>query len=205
MTQGPRSFRITTLMKAVVDEVRAVVRSGDNEKIAFDALRELGAKHLPRRKWNNLRLPALFETDVLEAAIWIKDNVVPYRATNVFLALDTMNERDGQGKNVTSLITRSLDPSAELKDWGHACEGPKALHLVWGLFGLHQLYLKWDLEYPASVLVDYVIFLGYSGLMYAAAVERSCLKDDCRFVWGFGEDTPFPLVRMTSDGPVRLT
>jgi hypothetical protein len=191
-------------MQAVIEEVRAVVRAGGDESAAFGALREIWLKHLPRRKWGKIQLPALFHTDVLEASKWINDVVLPYRPSNVYVALDTLNEQDGQGKNVATGMTRAVDPNAAVDNWDPSWEGPRERHLVWGLFELHQRYLKWGLEYPASVLADYVMFMGYSGLVYVAAIERSSLKLDCRFVWGFGEGGPYPLVRTSPDRAVRF-
>ena len=191
-------------MRAVVDEVRAVVRQGGDEKCVFDALRAIGSKHLPRRRWDKIRVPVLFEADVLETTKWINGVVALYQASNAYVALDTLNENDGQGKNVSTGMTRMLDSAAELHGWDPKWEGPRECHLVWGLFELHQSYLKWGLEYPARVLADYVMFMGYSGLVYAAAVERSTLRENCRFVWGFGEDMPFPLALTSPEGTLRL-
>lgn len=191
------------VLKAL-EEMRAVVRTGGDENAAFDALRAIGQNHLPQRKWGKIRFPPLFQTDVLEAVKWINDVVLQHRPTNVYLALDALNEQDGQGKNVATGMTRAVDPDAELRGWDPSWEGPSEHHLMWGLFELHQQYLAWDLRYPANVLADYILFMGYSGLVYAAAIERSQCNFDCRFVWGFGEDAPFPLVRVSPSGMVRL-
>ena len=188
-------------MEAVVDEVRAIVQRHADAKVAFQELRKIITKHLPRRKWDRIRFPILYETDVLEARKWIDDTAIPYGPAAIAIALHPGGEHDGLGKNALLMTTKASGIGLQTA-WDTNWEGPSADHLIWGLFELHKSYSKFGLEYPASLAADYVLYLGYSGLVLADAAERSSVRN-CDFVWGFGEERPFPLCRASASGVIR--
>jgi hypothetical protein len=101
-------------------------------------------------------------------------------------------------------MTNRVPSDAEFNGWSIPCEGPRESHLIWGLMDIHTQYEKWNADFQVSEQADYILFLGYSGLVFADAVERASLRRDCRFLWGFGEECPRPLIRTSSTGAVRL-
>ena len=86
-------------MALPLNEILAIVRNPSELKAAFDALREIGRSRLPSKAWDRIRTPEV-ETDVLLAGAWLKENLIDYQPSGVYLGLDTLNENNGEGKNV---------------------------------------------------------------------------------------------------------
>jgi hypothetical protein len=91
--------------------------------------------------------------------------------TGVYLGLDRLNMDDGCGMNVQ--IGGSRRPeclTAELQDWLEDDLWDGRDHLIRGLVDMHRVYARE--EGPVFGFADYALFLGYSGFVLAAAIER---------------------------------
>jgi hypothetical protein len=72
------------------------------------------------------------------------------------------------------------------------------------MYKTHRAYQKYGLEYPSSLLADYLFFFGYSGLILAAGLDRIPIDWDCLFIWGFHDGDLGYLARSSPSGITRL-
>ncbi len=190
-------------MDVPYNEILAIVREPGDLKTAFAALRELGRSQLASEVWDKIPTPEL-QADVLLAGAWLKKNIVEYQPSGVYLGLDTLNEKQGHGKNLEIGMTREADPDKLEMEWAYRLPQRGHNHLIEGIYQAHRAYQEFGLEYPAEILADYIFFFGYSGLVLAFAIERVKINWDCLFIWGFHDGDLGYLVRSSPQGVVRL-
>ena len=169
-------------MNLPIDETLAVVRDHSSPSIAWSEFVALCRTACPTAPWNSL--PSLdFERDIVAAKVWLSTELAAFPdATTIYLCLDTLNMRQGDGFNVTFAIPR--DAGGE--------------HLIYGLYELLRVY-EADAWREAFSLCDYIFFLGYSGIIFAQACERLSSPRTLSVEWGFHDGDIFPLGR-TQDG-----
>lgn len=187
-----------------IAKILTAIRKTTNASDGFEKLLAISSSQAKYADWEKVHFPKCFEKDVCDAAKWIEKSLARYPATGVYLGLDTLNQRRGWGTNVEIGMNSEADPAKINIDWVFNCERYGKKHLIRGLYELHRTYQKFDLEYPASLVADYALFLGYSGLVLAAALERARFRRDCMFVWGFHDGDLFLLCRTTAKGVERL-
>ena len=68
-------------------------------------------------------------------------------------------------------MTREANPEVLEMDWAYRLPRGGENHLIEGMYKAHRAYQKFGLEYPSSLLADYLFFFGYSGLVLSAAIE----------------------------------
>ena len=149
---------------------------------AFQTLREIGKSHFPSDLWDAVPLPDT-EADIASAADWLQKNIADHRPTGVYLGLDTLNQAGQWGQNVEIGLSDAADPSLHDIEWIYDGLGYGDNHLIRGLYQVHQAYDAFQLGYPQSLFPDYVLFLGYSGIVLAGAM-RPCGPTGTRFLCG---------------------
>jgi hypothetical protein len=118
----------------------------------------------------------------------------------VYLGLDTMNMREGDGHNVGIGGSPKADPWVTDLEWMYSNAWYGEDHLIRGLCEMHAVYSTQKKLYS---LADYVLFLGYSGIILSAAILK--LDPGVRsgpmgrlYAWGFHDGDIFPLCRATA-------
>jgi hypothetical protein len=190
-------------MNLPIDEILAIVRTGDDLRASFDALREVGRSRLPSEVWDKIRTPDV-ESDVWLAGAWLKESIFSFRPTGVYLGLDTLNELRGDGENVEIGMSRSAIPNATDIQWAYSLEERGEKHLIDGMYKAHRAYLKFGVEGPAKLLADFLFFFGSSGVVFASAIERIGVNWDCLFIWGFHDGGLYSLARSSPTGITRM-
>jgi hypothetical protein len=185
------------------DDMCAVVRKPGHLAAAFDALRSIGEARIQSPVWRTIETPDI-ESDIEDAGRWLRETITLYRPTGVYLGLDTLNEDDGAGKNVEIGMTTEADPATLAMEWAWSCEQYGDDHLIRGLYEVHKTYQDAGLEYPASLLADYLFFFGYGGIVLASALERVPVRWNSLFVWGFHDGDIGFLARGSPRGVERL-
>ncbi len=61
------------------------------------------------------------------------------------------------------------EPMAKTTDWAFECEWSGEPHLIRGLVAMKELYEQSNV----SSIADYLVFLGYSGLVFGEAIVPS--------------------------------
>ena len=186
-----------------LDQVFDCVAQPIEPRAAFQTLREIGKSHFPSDLWDSVSLPNT-EADIAAAADWLRKNIADHRPTGVYLGLDTLNQAGQWGKNVEIGLSDSADPSLHDMEWIFDGLDYGDNHLIRGLYEVHQAYDALGLDYPQILFPDYVLFLGYSGIVLAGAVERMRPDWDSLFVWGFHDGDMGYLARTSPRGVGRL-
>jgi len=158
---------------------------------------------MPSAVWDKIRMPDV-EADVLLAGAWLKESIFEFRPSGVYLGLDTLNEHQGNGKNIEIGMTIAADPTTLNMDWAYHLEQRGESYLIEGMYEVHKAYQKLGLDYHTGNLGDYLFFFGYSGIVLAAALERIAVNWDCLFIWGFHDGDLVYLARSSPKGITRL-
>jgi len=132
------------------------------------------------------------------------ESIFEFRPTGVYLGLDTLNENRGEGKNVEIGMTRDANPEELIMDWAYRLPERGENHLIEGMYKAHRAYQKSGLEYPSSILANYLLFFGYGGLVLASAIQRIPVNWDCLFIWGFHDGDLGYLARSSPSGVERI-
>lgn len=195
-----------------IDEILALVQTAPDATSGWDRLRTLCEQHWPSPLWGHLRGVDPVR-DAEDAASWLRAQLDAASAAEValrglYLGLDTLNMDGPQGANVEIAGTSTaqavrLDPTAENIEWVHRVEWDGDRHLIAGLRAMKEVYARseWQAQYGAA---DYVLFLGYSGVVLADAAASVQWPQSVVLVWGFHDGDLFRLGRWGRDGFERL-
>jgi hypothetical protein len=190
-------------MKIPYDEILGCVRKSIAPQKAFKELIDVGKSQLKSPLWDAIPTPDT-EADVTSAATWLQESFSKYPPTGVYLGMDTVNENDGKGKNVEIGMTDVPGPLPLELEWIYDGFDYGENHLIRGLYEIHKGYDALDLQEPQSLLADYVFYLGYSGIVLAAALDKMQVRWESLFVWGFHSGDLAFLARSTPAGITRL-
>jgi hypothetical protein len=122
--------------------------------------------------------------DISAATEWIKKclkNVPEVRG--IYLGLDTLNMEYGKGSNVEIGMNSKCDPTKISIDWAFDCDTYGDRHLIKGLYSFFANFTGPDDE--NKYLAEYVIFLGYSGIVLREALLKASIPSDFISCWGF--------------------
>ncbi len=140
---------------------------------------------MPEAPWDSLPTPDMAR-DIEAATQWLSGELAHRTdVTGVYLGLDTLNMDEGEGRNVEIGMTPECDAGKDEMDWVYAGnlrygEG----HLINGLYELQREYSGEPWE-EAFSLCDYILFLGYSGIVLSQALMRLPSLSTFLVVWGF--------------------
>ncbi len=206
-------------MKYPWRELFDVIRSSRTSSEGWPRLLDLCRKHAPDPLWDqlgNIRP----DDDVAAALLWLQHQFVNSKVQpprGIYLGLDTLNqkhdpvklakhglrvEQTAPAKNVEIAISAVADPEKLSDEWAYAREGNwyGKDHLIASLVPMKDLYE----ETGVSSFADHVLFLGYSGLILAEALERATLSLPFLAIWGFHDGDLFYLCRRTGPTFERL-
>ena len=198
----------TEAMDIPFAEILRCVNANQDPLIAFTNLVSIGRSTYKSPVWDSvpeIDIPA----DILAAQQWLKKEAADSSITGIYLGLDTLNENEGTGKNIEMGFTRDADPKSLNIEWIYNLTKYGTDHLIRGIFELHTWYesdagVHADHDDKLQLLLDYIFFLGYSGVILAAAIQKERLQNHCLLVWGFHDGDLGPLCRWSPTGFERL-
>ena len=139
------------------------------------------------------------ERDISVASQWLLSQLATQPdARGIYLGLDTLNMDDGSGTNVDFGGTADCDVSQDQVDWVYGKLKHGEMHLIRGLFELHQIYSRPEWE-AAFSFADYILFLGYTGIILGQAFIRLSTNRSLLPAWGFHDGDLFALGRKTPE------
>jgi hypothetical protein len=185
-------------VEKTIDATLAVLRKKDSPDAKWRALIEMWSRLHPSPVW--AKLEADLANDINAAETWLRGHLRESPSRGLYLGLDTLNMNGGAGMNVEIAGTRECDPMAPTTDWAFECEWSGEPHLIRGLVAMKQHYEKSNVSPQA----DYLVFLGYSGLVFGEAIVRLKPAEPILVVWGFHDGDLFRLARATPDGSKPL-
>jgi hypothetical protein len=184
------------------DDILAIVRAGSDPRRSFDALREIGRKHSSSPFFKTVNTPDV-EADVWLAGAWIDECIRDFRPNFICIGTGTLNGAGANGFNAGIGMSQTAADPPPLTDGWTRMERCGSNHLIDGLRKVHAAYQKFS-GGSGNLLFDYLYFLGYSGVVFATAIERINVDWDCLFRWGIGEDRPYDLLRASTAGVTRI-
>lgn len=192
---------------ATIDELLAILRAHQDPDAAWDATLALCQRAQPSELWAQLPPPS-FGRDIQRAIDWLDREIPGLKGRQgLYLGLDTLNMRNGEGQNVELVGSDRCDPSQSQVDWIYEGLDYGANHLILGLVEMHQAYSHpdWKTRHPGdrtspSRVADYMIFLSYSGLVLGHALARMRHEGPLLAAWGFHDGDMFALGRRTPSG-----
>ena len=180
-----------------IDNVTNLVKNAPDAATGWPRLLQLCRDTTPSPLWSDL--PALEpERDVRAASRWLgeqlRDPSAPKPARGLYLGLDTLNMDGPDGFNVEIAATAHCDPFKLETEWVYHCEWYGDWHLIESLRDLKEVYEAPQYE-PVAEFADYALFLGYSGLVFADAIEKLEVDAPLLVAWGFHDGDLFFLGR----------
>lgn len=180
-----------------IDDLLRILRNQADPVDAWQQMLELFGRHKPSGLW--LALPqADLVADVADVRHWLKRSLAGIsKPTGVYLGLDTLNMEGGDGTNV-EIGCIPCDAATNDKDWIYGDLRYGDPLLIRGLCTLHSTYSlpQWEALFSFS---DYLVFLGYSGLVLREALKNFSTPQSLLFAWGFHDGDMFILGRTHAD------
>ncbi len=185
-------------------DILRCVHVDQDPSIAFTSLVCVGRSVYKSAVWDSV--PKIdISADILSAQQWLKKETADSSITGIYLGLDTLNENDGAGENIEIGFTHHADPASSDIEWTYKLPKYRSGHLICGVYELHAWYeSELDQNDELQLLLDYIFFLGYSGVILGAAIQKERLQNHCMFVWGFHDGDLGPLCRWSPTAFERL-
>jgi hypothetical protein len=178
-----------------IDDILLEINNQRNPIQAFKNILDFGNKAKPSKIWETFSKMDL-QKDAEDATFWIQQTINKFPDTKgIYLGLDTLNMDDGNGSNVEIGLSSDCDPKVLSDEWTYDCDTYGKSHLIKGLLFVSDSFTneeRWpDDERSFS---EYIVFLGYSGIVLKEALLNLKIKNDFISIWGFHDGDMFFLV-----------
>ena len=193
-------------------ELFQVLREPATPLDTWKKLLNVGRRAAPAAPWNTLPYPH-FDDDIAAAKGWLEKHLRYLPATRgLYLSLETMHMHDANGINISIGSSVSCDPQEDSAEWVYDELFQGAEHQIRGLYELYTIYSQneWlveDRRVPGGdyfSLANYLIFLGYSGLVLGHAFQLLTSDRSRLAAWGFSDGDVFLLGRQLPGGFVLI-
>lgn len=178
-----------------IDQTLALVRGHTDSSSYWTQLVDICRRIHPGCPWADLPMPDV-QSDLHSTWQWLHQEVAEQPdGIGLYLGLDTLNMRDGNGMNIDFGTTSQCDPASDSPDWvWNVTISYGSHHLMRGLVGPQSTYSRpaWR---DAFTLCEYVFSLGYSGMILTQVFESFTLPRTLMPVWGFHDGDMFTLGR----------
>lgn len=189
-----------------IAETMMVLRKESNPQIAFQKIIEFGKEKLPSLIWDQY-IKIDIERDINDAEKWIKKSLKDFpKSKGIYLGLDTLNMDAGNGTNIEIGLSQNCDPNEFSDDWTYDCEYYGKPHLIKGLYEVSDTFQnneKWSNDERS--FAEYLIFLGYSGVVLREALNKLKTSNDFLSIWGFHDGDMFFLLQKIGDKRTIVT
>ena len=192
-------LRNTVLMP--INELLRLIRDQPSPEIAWQRMLELFTAHKSSNLWSALPRPD-FAVDKTKMRDWLQGNLARLaEPSGIYLGLDTLNMNAGAGTNI-EIGWLPCDTLRNDTDWLYGDLQRGSSTLISGLYTLQATYSRpeWRSIFPFA---DYVVFLGYSGLVLREALSDFSASQPLLVAWGFHDGDMFILAR-TGAGSIKL-
>lgn len=181
-----------------IDASFEIIRDQSNPQRTWDKVISFCNSNVPSKLWASLPRPNIVK-DTQEAALWLSSQVSSAAGTTgIYLGLDTLNMREGNGMNVGIGFTSKCDVAKEETEWAYNDLSYGTDHLIYSLHPLQKVYSKPGWQDLFS-FADYILFLTYSGIVLGQALSQLQTKQSFLAAWGFHDGDLFALGRKTSE------
>ena len=183
-----------------INETIQILKTESDCEVAIEKIISCAQKALKSEIWKEYKALDI-KRDIKEATTWIQDSIDKFPdSTGIYLGLDTLNMDNGNGTNIEIGLSKSCTPAELYDDWAYECENYGQSHLIKGLYDVAHTFdsfEKWTKE--ESNFAEYIIFLGYSGVILREALNNLKTNNDFLSIWGFHDGDMFLLTQKNKD------
>lgn len=185
--------------KLPIDETMLVLINERQPEKTFNKILDYCNERLPSMIWQEYAQMNLAR-DIENATNWLQTWIDTFPgATGIYLGLDTLNMDEGDGTNIEIGLSETCNPGSINSEWIYDCENYGEGHLIRSLFEVKQSFNdeKWTDEERS--FAEYMIFLGFSGVVLREALSKIKTSNNFSSVWGFHDGDMFPLINKIGD------
>ncbi|MCB9050802.1 MAG: hypothetical protein H6556_15360 [Lewinellaceae bacterium] len=179
-----------------INDIRRILRIESDPQKAFQQIVESGEQKLPSNIWSEFKKMNIGR-DIQEAKNWLTKNIKEFpNFSGIYLGLDTLNMDEGTGVNIEIGLSSDCNPDIFTDEWAFECDFYGEGHLIKGLYEVADCFEnegKWTDDERA--FSEYLIFLGYSGIILREALRNLTTENDFLSIWGFHDGDMFFLVQ----------
>jgi hypothetical protein len=183
-----------------VSETLAEIRNEPDVRKAWNNILGFGKQNLSSLIWDNCRTLSLAQ-DIFNTTHWMQNAVGSFPLTKgIYLGLDTLNMDKGRGHNVEVGFSFTCNPLELDDEWSYQCDYYPDPFLIEGLYHFSEIISgkkKWGKE--EREFTEYLVFLGYSGLVLREALLKLNTPGNLLSVWGFHDGDMFYLLQKIGD------
>lgn len=185
-------------MEKAINKILEIVRTEQDPQLAWVKVISLCRDGKPSGLWDVLPTPDI-ERDVVAVSEWLSAQLsgLP-EIKGIYLGLDTLNMDDGNGTNVEFGGSAACDSSQVEIEWVYGKLEYGDSHLIYGMLELQRIYSQPEWR-SAFSFADYILFLGYSGIVLGQAFIRLPTNRSLLPAWGFHDGDLFALGRKTPE------
>ena len=181
--------------KLPIDQILSEIKNQPDPQLAFGNILAFAQDALPSNIWGTFSRIDL-QTDIAEATTWLQKTISQFPdSKGIYLGLDTLNMDEGNGSNIEVGLSTECAPAELTDEWTYDCENYGEPHLLKGLYLVSDSFENEELwSDDERQFAEYVIFLGYSGIVLREALFNLETADDFISIWGFHDGDMFFLV-----------
>ena len=182
-----------------IDKFLSIISHEPDPNIAFQKIINLSKETLPSGIWDSFFVMNI-NADIIPAKEWIQKALTNFpETTGIYLGLDTLNMENGLGSNSEIGLSSNCNPEELSSDWTYECDHYAENHLIKGLSDISNVFQKEE-QYTSDErsFAEYLVFLGYSGIVFREALLKVKYKNDFLAIWGFHDGDMFYLANQLS-------
>jgi hypothetical protein len=183
-----------------IPQILDIIREERNPQQCFANILALSRQIEPSEIWASYT-EMNFSRDILAAKARLKEIVSQFPDFNgICIGLDTLNWEGEGGYNVQIAMGNTCDPASLDQEWCFDCFHYGEEHLIESLAEVGESFTneeQWNYEERSAA--EYIIFLGYSGIVFREALRELKCPNDFGTIWGFHDGDMFNLVRKIGD------
>jgi hypothetical protein len=182
------------------EEILNVLKTDVNPHVAFKKIIGLGQVTIASKIWDTFNSMPI-DSDIEAASKWLNQTLSQYPKTKgIYLGLDTLNMDNGEGTNIEIGLSHTCKPKNFTADWIYECENYGDSHLIKGLYDVIDSFENdalWTDDERSYA--EYIIFIGYSGVVLREALLNLERIKNFLSIWGFHDGDMFFLVQKLGD------
>lgn len=191
-------------MEYPIEETLKILKNHENPEHALNDLITLCSAVLPKENWSSLPKVNVAR-DISELAKWLSEQIAQADdPSGIYLGIDTENRDVGDGHNLDFTSSKVCEPTSESLDWLDEDLDQGDGHLIDGLYLLQQAYTSGKWSEDSQSLCDYILFLGYSGIIVMHAFKQISIAKPTLVVWGFHDGDILRLILKNGEQVTRI-
>lgn len=178
-----------------LDEMLEIIARSEDPTDAFENILALGEEHFESEIWGEFMEMEL-EDDIDLATEWLQKNYDRFpQSTGIWLGVETAHMDDIEGMNLEVGFSKTCNPADDATEWSYDCADFGEPLLLPGLYEVAYAFELQEFDQDEREYAEYLVCLGYTGLVLREALKKLKSNQDFMAIWGFVEGDAFGLLR----------